>query len=346
MNKKLLMLLPASLILVCCNMFEKKPARNIQRCFYYWKSSMALDSFEKNSLQNLDVNTLFVKFFDVAWNEKIQAAVPVAQIKMKDGNYLQHIKIIPVIFITNESIFKTDSLQINILAEKLFTLTNSICTLNHLAKVDEIQIDCDWTASTKEKYFALLMHLQQQNKRLIFSTTIRLHQIKFAEKTGVPPVTKGMLMCYNMGNLKNASSKNSIIDPGEFIKYTEHLNLYPLPLDVAFPIFSWKVLFRNNEYKGLLQDLPDELLTPAIFKRNGNIFTAKTDTLINGYHFKKNDWIRMEESNYEDIIKIAKIAGKKISNNNVRITLYHLDEVILKKYTKYELENIFDAMRR
>ena len=82
----------------------------------------------------------------------------------------------------------------------------------------EVQFDCDWTQITKNNFFYFLSYFKKQlanrismttpdplrdlQTEPVVSATIRLHQLKFPEKTGVPPVDKGMLMFYNTGNLR------------------------------------------------------------------------------------------------------------------------------------------------
>jgi hypothetical protein len=115
-------------------------------------------------------------------------------------------------------------------------------------------------------------------------------------------------------------------------------------LDVAFPLFDWKVLFRNGKFKSLVNNLHNSLLVKDIFSKNGNKYMVLKDTMLNGYEFKKDDLLRNEQSNYNQVLKTSEIISEKISNKNLRVSLYHLDTLTLKKYTMYEMENIYDAM--
>jgi hypothetical protein len=330
-----------------CHTTPKHNERNVERSFYYWKSTFKLSDAEKQTLDTLKIKTLYLKFFDVAWDDVSASAIPIAQLRISDSVYLRQspLNIIPTIFITNECILKIDSTQIKLLAKKISTLTKNIIANNGLQNIHEKQIDCDWTSSTKEKYFAILNELQALDKTINFSATIRLHQIKYLNKTGVPPVASGMLMCYNMGNLTNIETKNSIVEVKELQKYISDLQHYPLPLDVALPLFDWKVLFRNGKFKSLINDIPDTFLQTALFKKSENVFTALKDSLIFGYDIKKDDILRNEQCNYDDIVRSTQLINEKITNNNLRVSLYHLDTVTLKKYTTHEMENIFNAMR-
>jgi hypothetical protein len=342
-----ILILILSLFIFSCNRSSKHVERKIERSFYYWKSTFKLSDIEKQTLDTLQIKTLCLKFFDVAWDDISSSPIPIAQVRISDSAYLHAstLQIIPTIFITNECIFKIDSSQTKILAEKISMLTKSIITNNGLQNIREIQIDCDWTAATKEKYFSILNKLQALDKAVIFSATIRLHQIKYLQKTGVPPVTRGMLMCYNMGNLTNVETENSILETKELQKYIGNLQHYPLPLDVTLPLFDWKVLFRNGKFKSLINDMPDAVLNTALFKKKKNVFTAVQDSIIFGYDIKKGDVLRNEQCDYDDILKSAQIISEKISNKSYRVSLYHLDTLTLNKYSTHEMENIFNALR-
>ena len=335
------------IIFLSCNISKKHEPRTIERAFYFWKSVFKLSTQEKDVLTNLKVQNLYIKYFDVDWNGPRNTALPVAQLTAPDSFFLRTTKlnIVPTVFITNETIFKINIYQTEALANKIIILVNSLNSNFGIKLINELQIDCDWTAGTKDKYFALLKFLQKKQNNINFSSTIRLHQIKYLNKTGVPPVKKGMLMCYNMGNLSNINTSNSILDVDDLKKYIGDLQNYPLPLDVALPIFEWKVLFRNNVFKGILENMPDSLLTQNIFSTKGNRNKALIDTILYGYEIKKNDIIRTEKSNYTAVLKTAKLISEKLSGNTARVSFFHLDNLTLKKYKLHEMENIYDAMR-
>jgi hypothetical protein len=170
--------------------------------------------------------------------------------------------------------------------------------------------------------------------------------LKYANKTGIPPVDKGLLMCYNMGNLKNPVTDNSILEAAELKKYINSLSAYPLPMDIALPLFEWKVLFRNNNYTGLIQNLPDDSLkNNSSVKQSGNRYSFTQDTNVAGYSFLANDILRDEKSNYDEVLAAAKEIAVHLKNTRPRVVFYHLDSVILKKYTSHELQNVFNCFR-
>lgn len=345
---KLWFILP--LFLAACQ--QPSPPHTVTRGFYYWKSILDLTAAEKNVLDTLQVKKLYIKFFDIVWDPAGQRPLPVAKIRFTDTakTWLsgQGVTIIPTVFITNECMQLLDSSRVTELAHRVQDLLASTAgNLPDAVIIPEVQLDCDWTATSKNNYFSFLTQLQAlpffQGKQV--SATIRLYQCKYRQKTGLPPVDRGLLMCYNMGNLKNPDTRNSILEAAELEKYIGNLQEYPLPLDVAFPLFDWKVLYRDRVYKGLIQGLPDFLLQqPGIARQNNNTFTVLKDTILYGYPLKKGDFIRQEDANFAEIMQATHLLRSKLVTPEITVALFHLDSLTLHKYSSYELEEIFDSL--
>ena len=326
----------ATCILIGCQPPASRPTK-INHGFYYWRSSFQLAPAEKNTLNDLAIQQLYVKFFDVEWNQDTKQPQPIATIRFRDSIPATTV-ITPVVFITNETLQQADTGQVNTLADNINKLLSSIIRNNKLVVSNEVQIDCDWTQSTKEKYFALLQYLKQQPvlQGKTLSATIRLHQLKFINQTGVPPAGKGLLMCYNMGNLRHPETGNSIIETAELDKYIKGLRDYPLHLDIALPLFDWYVWFSKTQYRGLFypQQLPH---LPA-----GEKVTFAQDTVINGYAFKAGDWLRYENSPMEVLEAAARRIQRQLPATDRTILLYHLDEKVLSKYQNNEIKNLLE----
>ena len=73
-----------------------------------------------------------------------------------------------------------------------FPRISSNTSIRIIDNKNSIQIDCDSTISTKEKYFNLLVFLSDYIDCV--SATIRLHQINYFRVTGVQTVNRGVLM--------------------------------------------------------------------------------------------------------------------------------------------------------
>ena len=240
---KYIIFLSLSIVLACSS-----EEREIS--FYHWKTKLKLSNSEVSYFNQLASNKLYLRFFDVKWNANQNAAFPTAVLQWEDKNLPKGTEIIPVVYITNETISLTKKeIDAKLLVENIAFKINSL-----LKKIDqenypvrEVQFDCDWTDTTKERYFSFLKNIKQRlEKQPEISATIRLHQVKFFKKTGIPPVDKGVLMFYNMGDLTNKKESNSILNLEVAKQYLGKLEQYPLDLDVALPLFSWGVQFRED----------------------------------------------------------------------------------------------------
>lgn len=309
----------------------------VHRGFYYWKSRFATDSTELNALRELKTEKLYIKFFDVAWNDLRKSPEPVAKIDFTTA-IPAGLEVIPVVFITNETLQQANANDIENLGLNIPKLIGSMLDNSKIRTPNEIQVDCDWTAGTREKYFLLLKQLRKsglfQNKTL--SVTIRLHQVKYVSETGIPPADRGLLMCYNMGNLRKPETKNSIIETATLEQYIGNMKTYPLPLDIALPIFDWWVWFQQNDYKGLIHG--DALQLPIDAAKK---WRCRKDTTINGYTFKAGDWLRYENSPVETNIQIVSLLKQQLNTKDLNVILYHLDTKTLTHYETSDLESFY-----
>lgn len=275
------------------------------------------------------------------WNAEQKAPLPVAKsiFRMQPP---AGVTITPVVFLTQPPLQRSGKGQLDTLAANMANLLSSQSQNNNLPLSGEVQIDCDWTATTKEAYFYLLEALKRQPffQKKTLSATIRLHQLKFISQNGVPPVDKGLLMCYNMGNLRHPQTKNSIIEEAELKKYINNLESYSLPLDIALPIFDWYILFEEATYKGLVRDFD-----PGGEAKNRAQIHFTSDTTINGYTFKKGQWLRHEKSDADVVKNCAERISKKLKRKELTVILYHLDESNLTKYTLHELQTFYHSLR-
>lgn len=314
--------------------------KEITPAFYHWQTNLTLTPIEKDYLQNLSIKKLYVKFFDVDWNGKAQEPLPVAEVVLDTAD-LEDIEIIPTIFITNRSLK-------NYPLEKMEELGGNILTKIYSLKKDpkEIQIDCDWSGTTKEKYFRLLSFFKKEikKKNTQLSATIRLHQIKYFKKTGVPPVDRGMLMFYNVDDVKDYKTKNSILDLEVAKQYFVNFENYPLALDVALPIFSWGVLYRNGGMVKLINNLREEDLSDeAYFLRTDDIhFEVLKSTYLKGKYLYEGDVIRVESVSLKTLKESAQLLGSEIENPHLTISFYHLDTTTIKNYPYEKIEMVTD----
>ncbi|MFM2326751.1 MAG: hypothetical protein RIR31_953, partial [Bacteroidota bacterium] len=95
----------------------------------------------------------------------------------------------------------------------------------------------------------------------------------------------------------------------------------------------------------LIENLPAKVFANSFSIKKGNRFTISKDTVLAGYDLKKGDVLRDEQSEYSEILSAAGEINKRLKNTQPRVSLYHLDSVILNKYTLHELEAIYNSLR-
>lgn len=314
--------------------------------FYYWKTVYELNAYERATIERSGAKRIYMRLFDVD-RASNGPAYPVAALRMS-RRAEPGIAYVPVIFITQKAIAGIAPAEVIALATKINGLAAGICSQAGIAP-PEIQIDCDWTASTRESYFALLRALKQQTffKGRTLSCTIRLHQVKYSLTTGVPPADRGALMCYNIGNIRKPGAHNSILEAEEAKKYLGAIDVYPLPLDIALPLFSWSLLFHNSHFVGILRDVaPASVARSSLFRKEGaNLYRCRRDTVWNGYEIRKGDVVRTERPDAKDIAEIASFTAARLRNRDLHLIFFSCDSVTLSDRDTNELETYLDAYR-
>lgn len=346
------------LILFFCTCKEDGP-RRIEPAFYHWQTKFDLSQEENIYLDSLNVRKLYLKFFDVDWDIQNKEAVPLAAVQFGKDE-MAAFEIIPTIFITNRTVLNLAESRLEELSEKILKKIKSLWEQIPFKEkqkflIQELQFDCDWSANTRAKYFQLLKLLKSKSASILsnlasgdiqFSSTIRLHQIKYYKKTGLPPVDKGMLMFYNMGELEDPWESNSILNVAVGKTYVKKLKNYPLKLDLALPIFAWGVLFRDRKMIKLLNNLKArDLADEDRFSRlDGQHFKVIKSTYLEGHYLYENDVIRLESIENEELEKAALLLDRRLKKNDLTVSFYHLDTATIQDFKFKELENILKIL--
>jgi hypothetical protein len=98
-------------LFISCNRTESPKA-----AFYYWKTTFRTDSLQQELLARAGNHNLYLRFFDVTWNEQKQHAQPIAVVHMSQKT--TGLKITPVMFITNRVFEQIKGTEIDSLAQK------------------------------------------------------------------------------------------------------------------------------------------------------------------------------------------------------------------------------------
>lgn len=324
-------------------LFSCKQKSIVHPTFYFWKTDYHNDKTETAYLNKFKSKSLYVRIMDVDFNPNFQQDVPVSPIKFSDALTPQ-VNIIPVVFLVNRIFNEIDSNRTKLLADHIAVFVEAKVKQAGKSNYTELQIDCDWTQTTKDRYFEFLNQLKKHPllKGKTISATLRLHQVKNIATSGIPPVEKAMLMCYNMGNLRKYGSQNSILDQHEMDIYLkDYLENYPLKLDVALPIFEWAVVFRNKKYAGISKRISkSKIRDQKLFKQRKN--SILYDLLMDypAARLKRGDVIRWEEISAEDLLATSSFLSRYLKPEERNLVFYHLDTDLLKHFTDEDFQKV------
>lgn len=324
---------PIYYIFVYLSLFSCSKERNHPIDFYYWRSNFQVNESEKKVVQDLKVENIYIRFFDVDKTD-IQPK-PIGTIKNFNASVL-NVNYIPTVFITNRTFQSLSSEEVKKLAANVNKLINEIAFASELKSFSEIQIDCDWTKSTKANYFLFLEELKKISDKKL-SATLRLHQVKYKDKEGVPPLNKMVLMCYATENPTEVEEKNSILDVEIAKNYLQNLEQYPFQLDVALPIYSWAIVTNHLGKVKLINSFSkDDLKDKPVIDKGNGIYEVTEDFFLEKFYLSKGFKIKVETIS-EDVLKETTSFLDSKLKNDYRIIYYHLDE----KFTQnYNLKNL------
>ena len=287
----------------------------------------------------MGINHFYIRIMDVDWSERLHMPVPVSPLN-KDNipGAMACLDYTPVVFITNNSFLRTDEAGCDSLARKVARYLDRVMQQMHKtdsavciqSPVDEIQIDCDWTATTRTKYFRFLRRLKEQFPDKQLSATIRLYPYKYPQKMGIPPVDKGILMCYNLGRIDQTDTRNSVFDLKELQLYLRDKK-YGLPLDIALPLFGWYAWFRGPVFKGIIYDNELNINDPAFEKTGTATFRIRQDTELSDKYLREGDVLRSEFPAEADLIRAAQVLKTKIPGIK-RVAFLHWNEPVIHQY--------------
>jgi hypothetical protein len=310
-----------------------------ERAFYHWQTEWQLSTSELAYLDTLNVHKVYLKFFDVDWEATRQQAIPKAALI---GNVQQYsgLTIVPTVFITNRTLANLDLPATNELALKISEKVQAIADDYAFT---EWQIDCDWTVSTRENYFFLLRTLKTQLPNHQLSTTLRLHQAKFPKQTGVPPVDRVMLMYYNMGDIENWNSDNSIYNAPTAAQYVSSIKNYKLPMDVVLPLFQWGIIYRDGQLFKIIPDLEESVLldTKRFQQLEEGRYKVTNSTYLEGHYLYTGDQIRLEKIEEADVLEMQNQLQTYLPKQHRTVAFYHLEENIVKRWNADILERIW-----
>lgn len=328
-------------LIVLIFFFQNSKDRKQSRAFYYWKTTWSDSNDLRRVIQEEKISKIYFRFFDVDQEVREAFPHPVGSLRFLDSP--PQVEIVPVVFIKNR-VFVRNSLPTSELARKVWLKIRAVGGAGAL-HFDEIQIDCDWSLATKASYFGFLENLKKIiGGKISLSATIRLHQIKYMDRAGIPPVDRGMLMFYNMGSLQTESNRNSIFNAEDAGLYASYIRRYPKPLDVVLPIFSWAIQSRGDRIVGLIEKMKAvDFSEPEVFQAEASgQFRVLEPGFRHGWYFQKEDRIRFEEVKGPDLNRAAEMLLRNSPPDGYgTVALFDLDEKNLRGFDAVFLQKIF-----
>lgn len=304
--------------------------------FYYWKRNVSFGETEKKYFRNLNSEKLYIRFFDIDV-DTYGYPTPKSKIALFDPREL-NAAYIPVVFITNRTFKDMKRTTPEKLAARTYELIETIAKKNNINEFNEIQIDCDWTAVTKDDFFKFLTGLGKVAEGKTISSTLRLHQVKDRNIMGVPPVGKVYLMCYATASPKDPETANSILDIELLKNYTRDMDNYPVEMDIALPLYSWGIVTNHRGEIKLINNADTNGMIPEYFIQTGeNTYEAVTDFFFQGIYLNKGFTMRVEKIS-PALLKEAKSYLDSKIKKDYNIVYYHLDKPFIEKFTIDELK--------
>lgn len=327
--------------IVACNPAVKPKQKSLG--FYYWNTIFRSSSLQQLYLKETQADLLYIRLFDIDTVSSPNGleAIPISTLRVQDS-LPKNLDIVPVVYFTRQGIKSIKN--IDTFSTKVSTLVKKLSDAYGFS-FSEIQWDYDWTPSTKQTYFELLESLKCQPELIdkTFSVTIRLHQVKHRSVTGIPPADKGLLMCYNMGNLKSYNIENSILSLKDMKDYLRTLDSYPLKMDIALPLFSWALHFRDKKFVRILRDCDTLIAHPNLASTSESNYKVISEFKFGGYSFLTNDEIRFESVSTSALQNSVDFLREKNNNDSVSILLFNLDDQIISNHPSYEVKSLFDS---
>ncbi len=311
-----------------------------QNGIYVWNTNVNLCKKDFDFFYSNDISNLYIKFFDVVWSNSPKAEAIVIVL----GKIPQNFNVVPCIYIKNEVFKNVNKPEAEELAINVYNKILSLYEKNFPEhQLKEIQLDCDWSKSTGYMYFYFLEHFNKiSDDNIKLSVTLRLHQIKYKKTTGVPPVDKGVLMYYNMGEIINYNKTNSILNNKTGKEYINDFSSYPIELSLALPLYSWAVWFKNEYFINILYDINVNSIDTLNFleKIDNNLYKVIRDTVIDNNYLRTGETIRLEFIDPDSLL-VAKQICKPLLEKNHEIILYNYNYKSTNLLENETLKKIF-----
>ena len=141
-----------------------KEVAEAQNAVYYWRTELRLDSTERAFVNRHRVRRVYCRYFDVVMSDSVP--MPNATITFTDS-LPGDIEIVPTVYITEDCMHRRHKGLAGKLVKRIIQMNET----NDIKGVREIQIDCDYTARSRQVYYDFLKDVERELSFLIPHST-------------------------------------------------------------------------------------------------------------------------------------------------------------------------------
>ena len=144
---------------------------------YHWKTVFEMEHEEQNFLKKHDIRRIYLRMFDVAVEQDVQTGnteiVPIATTRFESPIPVG-VEVVPVTYITIGALRAMEGREQEF-ASLIMKRLMAMHSYNTCGELREVQLDCDWTATTRESYSTLCQ---------VMKDSLHAKDIKLATDTG------------------------------------------------------------------------------------------------------------------------------------------------------------------
>ncbi|MEM6345967.1 MAG: hypothetical protein AAF927_18885 [Bacteroidota bacterium] len=317
----------------------------VKTVFYQWETRPDWSNSTQAYLDTLATEQLFLRFFDIEWDDSRKRIVPIGSLRAALGEW-EGKEVVPVVYLSENVLSHLNEARIADLAELSIDRIRRIA--EPLDQINEIQIDSDWSAETQANYFAFIEQMQtllgETGPQV--SVCVYPHHVLQRDSMGIPPVARARLMLMEIddpvaieasGTLFGANIREAVSEADD----------YGVPLDVGLPIGSWGVVLRNEEAVSILRHLPLNVLEDRdrFEVVNAYFYRVLTDTYLDGTFLFENDMIRLEALSPDQLRESVKPLAPYLSQDSMSVGFFHLEVNTSAEYPPKEIERLVELFR-
>ena len=142
--------------------------------------------------------------------------------------------------------------------------------------------------------------------------------------------------------------ENSILNLQKAAPYEAGFSDYPLPLDLALPIYSWGLVFRQDRFLQIINDLrPAQLADTTYFEKlSAERYQLRKSTYLDGNYLYAGDRIRIEEMRPQMLRQASQHLSPFFGASDFTVAFYHLDSTNLNVFNHVVLEGLLLDLAR